>query len=46
MVLLPDRPEEEGYSFWADEEGFVLESYEGLEPSRPWMKLVEFRRKG
>jgi hypothetical protein len=46
VVFLPDRPEEEGYSFWADEEGFVLESYEGLEPSRPWMTLVEFRRKG
>jgi len=45
-VLLPEHPEEEGYSFWADAEGFVLESYEGLEPSRPWMTLVEFRRKG
>jgi len=43
VVSLPPRPEDEGYSFWADEEGFVLESYEGLDTSRTWMKLVEFR---
>ena len=27
------RGEDEGYTFWADEDGFVLESYEGLEPT-------------
>jgi hypothetical protein len=36
------RPGEEvGYTFWADERGIVLASYEGPEPSEPWMKLVE-----
>ena len=44
VVSLPPRPEEEGYAFWADEDGFVLESYEGLNASRPWMTLVELRR--
>ena len=43
VVTLPSR-EEEGYTFWADESGIVLESYDGLEPSRPWMRLVEYRR--
>ena len=27
-----------------DEDGFVLESFEGLDLSRPWMRLVELRR--
>jgi len=44
VVSLPPRPEEEGYTFWADDEGFVLESYEGLDRSRPWMRLIEYRR--
>jgi hypothetical protein len=44
VVSLPPAPEEEGYTFWADEEGFVLESYEGHDRSLPWMRLVEFRR--
>jgi hypothetical protein len=44
VVTVPPAPEEYGYSFWADEDGFVLESYEGLDASRPWMKLVEYRR--
>jgi hypothetical protein len=37
---------EEGYAFWADEDGFVLESYEGFEPAHPWMRLVELVRGG
>jgi hypothetical protein len=44
VVSLPPRPEAEGYSFWADEDGFVLESYEGPDPTRSWMRLVEYRR--
>jgi hypothetical protein len=43
VVSLPPRPESEGYSFWADEQGLVLESYEGLDAQRPWMRLVECR---
>ena len=46
VVSLPPRPEEEGYAFWADEDGFVLESYEGLDLSRPWMRLTHFERGG
>lgn len=44
VVSLPPQPEDAGYTFWADAEGFVLESYEGLDTARPWMRLVEFRR--
>ena len=44
VVSLPPRGEEEGYSFWADDDGIVLESYEGLDRSQPWMRLVELRR--
>jgi hypothetical protein len=44
VVSIPPAPETEGYSFWADEDGFVLESYEGHDPARPWMRLVEMRR--
>jgi hypothetical protein len=44
VVSVPPASEEQGYAFWADENGFVLESYEGLDPGRPWMRLVEFRR--
>jgi hypothetical protein len=44
VASLPPRPEEEGFAFWADEEGFVLESCEGLNPARPWMRLTELRR--
>ena len=44
VVSTPERGEDEGYTFWADEDGFVLESYEGLDLSRPWMRLVEFQR--
>jgi hypothetical protein len=41
---LPSEGEERGYSFWADRDGFVLESYEGHDRSRPWMRLVELVR--
>jgi hypothetical protein len=44
VLSLPPRPEEEGYTFWADEDGMVLESYEGLDLSRPWMRLMELTR--
>jgi len=44
IVYLPSQGEQDGYTFWADEDGFVLESYEGHDRSRPWMRLVEFRR--
>ncbi len=44
VVSLPPRGEEEGYTFWADADGFVLESYEGLDLGRPWMRLTELRR--
>ena len=44
VVTLPSHEGEEGYAFWADESGIVLESYDGLDPSRPWMRLVEYRR--
>ena len=44
LVSLPSRGAADGYSFWADEDGVVLESYEGLDRSRPWMRLVELRR--
>ena len=41
---LPPRPAEEGYTFWADEDGLVLESFEGLDLTRPWMRLAELTR--
>jgi hypothetical protein len=44
IVSVPPGPEADGYSFWADEDGFVLESYEGLDPAKPWMQLVEYQR--
>ena len=46
VVSLPPRGEDEGYAFWADEDGIVLESYEGLGQMRPWMRLVEYQRQG
>ncbi len=46
VVTVPPQPEAEGYAFWADEDGFVLESYEGDDPSRTWMRLVELNRTG
>ena len=44
VVYLPSEGEAQGYTFWADEDGFVLESYEGHDRSRPWMRLMEFRK--
>jgi hypothetical protein len=44
IVSLPPRPETEGCAFRVDEDGFVLESCEGLDVSRSWMRLVEYRR--
>ena len=42
VVTLPAHADDEGYSFWADESGIVLESYEDAERTRPWMRLVEY----
>jgi hypothetical protein len=33
---------DEGYTFWADRQGIVLESHEGPGASALWMKLVEY----
>lgn len=44
VVSLPDQGDDQSYTFWADEDGIVLESYDGLDRSRPWMRLVEYRR--
>ena len=44
VVSLPPRPEAEGYSFWADPDGFVLESYDDIGQQRVWMRLVELER--
>ena len=44
VLTLPPRPAEEGYTFWADGDGLVLESCEGTDPSRPWMRLEELTR--
>ena len=44
VLSLPPRPEEEGYTFWADDDGLVLASCEGLDVTRPWMQLTELTR--
>jgi hypothetical protein len=44
VVSIPEQPTDPGYTFWADEDGFVLESYEGLDTSQPWMRLVDLAR--
>lgn len=41
VASLPPRGEDEGWTFWADEDGLVLESFEGPEPGTPWMRLVD-----
>ncbi len=46
VAFQPALGEALGYTFWADENDLVLESYEGLEASRPWMRLVELKRGG
>lgn len=43
-VTLPAQGEDQAYEFWADEDGIVLESYDGLDRGRPWMRLVEYQR--
>jgi len=43
VASLPPRPEQEGYSFWADERDLLIESFEGADEGRTWMKLVEYR---
>jgi hypothetical protein len=45
VVSLPPRGEDEGYTFWAGDNGIVLESYEGLDLSSPWMRLVELNER-
>lgn len=44
VLTLPPRGEEDGYTFWADEDGLVLESFEGPAPLQPWMRLVTLER--
>jgi hypothetical protein len=46
IVSRPPEPESEGFTFWADDNGVVLESYEGLDLSRPWMRLTEYQHGG
>jgi hypothetical protein len=41
ILSLPPQGEGEGYTFWANDDGVVLESYEGPAPERRWMQLVE-----
>jgi hypothetical protein len=40
----PPEPESGGFTFWADEDGVVLESFEGLDQARSWMRLTHYRR--
>jgi hypothetical protein len=44
VLSLTGQAEGDRYAFWADDHGIVLESYEGIEATRPWMRLVEYRR--
>lgn len=44
VLSLPPRGEDEGYTFWADTDGLMLEAFEGASPERTWMRLVEYRR--
>jgi hypothetical protein len=46
VVSRPPEPELEGFTFWADDDGVVLASYEGLDPVRPWMTLTAYARGG
>jgi len=41
MVGVPARGEP-GFSFWSDERGIVLESFQGPESDDPWMRLVDY----
>jgi len=40
----PERPESAAIAFWADEHDVVLESWQGLDASNPWMRLVDYAR--
>jgi hypothetical protein len=44
VVSRPPEPESEGFTFWADDDGVVLESYEGHDLTLPWMRLTEYTR--
>ena len=44
VLSLPPQGESEGYTFWADEDGLMLEAFESVEPANTWMRLVEYRR--
>jgi hypothetical protein len=44
VATWPPREAAEGYGFWASEDDWVLEAFEGAEPGRPWMKLIEMKR--
>ncbi len=44
VVSLPASTAAEGWTIWTDDAGFVLESYEGPDTSRSWMRLVEYGR--
>ena len=44
IVSRPPEREEEGFTFWADDDGVVLQSCEGLDVARPWMVLTEYQR--
>ena len=44
VVTIPERGDQDGYTFWADEVGIFLESYEGVEPGTTWMRLVALER--
>lgn len=42
----PPATESDGSAFWIDEHDIVLEAFDGLDTTRPWMRLVEYRRAG
>ncbi len=44
VVSRPPERESAGFAFWADDDGIVLESYEGLDPEARWMTLTEYRK--
>ncbi|MGH7742160.1 MAG: hypothetical protein ACRENS_09065 [Candidatus Eiseniibacteriota bacterium] len=44
VVSRPPESESAGFTLWADDDGVVLESYEGLDPTRPWMTLTAYTR--
>ncbi len=45
VVSLPPQPESDGYSFWADPDGVVLESHDDPGGQRTWMQLMELERR-